>query len=115
MRGEKNPRIFLSKPFTTMNTYAMITSRNKNKPTERQDEMENGTSAIEFAKTFANNTSSGARVTELVEVLYWQMVARGMRVSVMNHRYIVVETNDGEVTVCFKRDTKNRRYVAYVA
>lgn len=77
--------------------------------------METRNDAIEFAKKFAENTSSGARVAELVEVLYWQMVAMGMRVSVLNDRYIVVETNDGEATVCFRRDTKNRRYVAYVA
>lgn len=77
--------------------------------------METRNDAIEFAKKFAENTSSGARVAELVEVLYWQMVERGMKVSVMNERYLVVDTDCGEATVCFKRDTKNRRYVAYVA
>ena len=77
--------------------------------------MEARNDAIEFAKKFAENTSGGARVAELVEVLYWQMVERGMKASVMDERYLVVDTDCGEATVCFKRDTKNRRYVAYVA
>jgi hypothetical protein len=50
-----------------------------------------------------------------VEVLYRQMVERGMKVSVMNERHLVVDTDCGEAAVCFRRDTKNKRYVAYVA